>query len=214
MGCFKKFPRNDLTGKKFGRLTVIRFFGYRDCNHFKRPRREQLWECKCDCGKVKNIIGRAMSHGKTVSCGCYHSEVSTKIIERFRLPLGVAAIRKYYTLYRMSAKQRELEFNIDKKLFEKLIKGNCYYCGVSPFCLYPYENDICNGRILVNGLDRIDNNKGYVIDNVVTCCKICNYSKHKMKYEDFLVWIDRISNHKRIKLSDYHKEFQLENIEG
>jgi len=51
----------DLSGKKFGRLTVIR-------------RSEQpgtvKWVCACDCGSVKSISAGSLSSGNTVSCGC------------------------------------------------------------------------------------------------------------------------------------------------
>jgi len=36
-----------------------------------------------------------------------------------------------------------------------------------------------------NGLDRIDNAKGYILDNVVPCCKHCNYAKRNMSTEKF-----------------------------
>lgn len=55
--------KNDLTGKKFGRLTVIRDTG-------KRPNRVVVYECICDCGNVKEVIGNNLSRGKSKSCGC------------------------------------------------------------------------------------------------------------------------------------------------
>lgn len=37
-----------------------------------------------------------------------------------------------------------------------------------------------------------DNSKGYTLENVVTCCKFCNYAKHTSTYEDFIKWLDRL----------------------
>lgn len=57
----------DLTGKRFGRLTVIRMLDGRKNNHI-------VWECKCDCGTICNIRGYSMRYGKTKSCGCLEKE--------------------------------------------------------------------------------------------------------------------------------------------
>ena len=62
--------RTDLTGRRYGRLTVIGFVGS-DKNGNAR------WQCRCDCGK--EIIARAdcLKFGKTRSCGCFRKEVFT-----------------------------------------------------------------------------------------------------------------------------------------
>ena len=60
----------DLTGKKFGRLTVIK----RVANKGKRAR----WLCKCECGKTIEVQGTNLKSGNTKSCGCYKSEITIK----------------------------------------------------------------------------------------------------------------------------------------
>lgn len=55
----------DLTGQKFGRLTVIK----RD---FSKKR--TAWLCKCECGKEKVVISNDLRSGKTKSCGCLQKE--------------------------------------------------------------------------------------------------------------------------------------------
>ena len=60
-------PVRDLTGQKFGRLTVARF----DRLH----KRYAWWICRCDCGKEKAIRGSRMIQGTTTSCGCYRNEI-------------------------------------------------------------------------------------------------------------------------------------------
>ena len=52
----------DLTGKKFGKLTVIE-----RNNSFKKVVR---WVCKCDCGNIKIVRGYCLKDGSTISCGC------------------------------------------------------------------------------------------------------------------------------------------------
>lgn len=61
----------DLTGKTFGRLTVIELVdpGKRKPTH---------WVCRCECGVIKNIEGHSLRRGKTVSCGCFAISVRTK----------------------------------------------------------------------------------------------------------------------------------------
>lgn len=53
------------------------------------------------------------------------------------------------------------------------------------------------GEFIYNGLDRIDSSKPHVLDNVYLCCKICNYSKRDMSYQDFINWINTVYNHFR-----------------
>ena len=53
---------NDLTGKKFGMLTVI---GIDD-----RGTRKTYWMCQCDCGNVKSVRSDSLQSGAIKSCGC------------------------------------------------------------------------------------------------------------------------------------------------
>ena len=58
--------RNDLTGKKYGMITVIR--RSEKTGNGKKP--TVLWECVCDCGKEMIVSSSALLTGHTVSCGC------------------------------------------------------------------------------------------------------------------------------------------------
>lgn len=57
----------DITGKVFGRLTVLKF-SHRD-NH-----RNSYWLCQCSCGKQLTVLKSNLTGGKTLSCGCFRSE--------------------------------------------------------------------------------------------------------------------------------------------
>lgn len=57
----------DLTGKKFGRLTVIE---RRGSDKYGKV----LWLCKCDCGNETVVRGNSLKRGLTTSCGCYKSD--------------------------------------------------------------------------------------------------------------------------------------------
>jgi hypothetical protein len=63
-GCFhRELLTKDMAGKRFGKLIAIRPTA-------KRKFGRIFWECKCDCGVVKNIDGSYLRNGSTKSCGC------------------------------------------------------------------------------------------------------------------------------------------------
>ena len=57
----------DITGKKFGRLTVIE---RSENNKYG----DAMWLCRCDCGAFRKTVGSALRNGHTQSCGCLHKE--------------------------------------------------------------------------------------------------------------------------------------------
>lgn len=57
----------DLTGKRFGKLQVIGISGHKQYNN---GRKRILWECICDCGKTKKVIGNDLTANRIKSCGC------------------------------------------------------------------------------------------------------------------------------------------------
>ncbi len=61
----------DLTGKRFGRLTVIKRADYNKNNRI-------VWICKCDCGEIIDKIGSYLKNGETQSCGCYKKDTELK----------------------------------------------------------------------------------------------------------------------------------------
>ena len=63
-----KRTAEDLTGRRFGRLTVIRQLENK--NHRTR------WLCRCDCGNEKEVASRDLKAGKVKSCGCLRREGS------------------------------------------------------------------------------------------------------------------------------------------
>ena len=71
----------DLTGQRFGRLTVLRRAGsmeYGGCAH-------AVWRCRCDCGEECDIVSMHLRKGVTRSCGCLRREHAARIS---KLPRG------------------------------------------------------------------------------------------------------------------------------
>lgn len=56
----------DLSGQKFGRLTVL---------HKSQKQNGRIyWTCQCECGKIKDICASSLTSGATKSCGCFQRE--------------------------------------------------------------------------------------------------------------------------------------------
>ncbi len=53
----------EITGEKFGKLKVLKRAG-------SSKNGLAMWECLCECGKIKNIVGTSLRNGNTTSCGC------------------------------------------------------------------------------------------------------------------------------------------------
>jgi len=62
-GCLARSKFIDLTGRKFGRWTVLSYSG------------KHMWKCRCECGVEKEILGASLKNGSSLSCGCYNREV-------------------------------------------------------------------------------------------------------------------------------------------
>lgn len=59
----------DLTGRRFGRLTVLKQKG-------RTADRNVLWECLCDCKNIVIISSKSLLAGSTKSCGCLNRELA------------------------------------------------------------------------------------------------------------------------------------------
>lgn len=64
-------PTPDLTGRVFGRLTVIRSAD--KCTSHGQAR----WFCSCSCGGTKTVLAQSLARGNTSSCGCFRREFSS-----------------------------------------------------------------------------------------------------------------------------------------
>ncbi len=76
------------------------------------------------------------------------------------------------------AAKRKLVYDIPDALVLDLMTDVCFYCGDAS---------------TINGIDRVDNSRGYVEDNVVTACKACNRAKHARTREEFETWALRLA---------------------
>jgi hypothetical protein len=158
---------------------------------------KQAWECQCICGKK---VYRNSSHLKTTthpSCGCQR-------LIKHKLPNNLSLKRKVLLSYKEAANRRSIEFLLTEEQFLSYIFEACYWCGMSPS--NRTTTTVRPGRrvykLVYNGIDRIDNSKGYTMDNCVTCCKICNKSKSDLTVEEWKSWLSRAYHY---KFNDYPK---------
>jgi hypothetical protein len=171
----------DLTGCTFNMLTAKQF------DH-KGRNGLSFYEFECECGNKKVLCGTDVSQGKTKSCGCFHHKWPLPQT----LPIGQAAAHMLYSTYKYDAiHNRSLAFELSEEEFLRMTKLSCAYCGVFPEkeCRGTSKN---SSPYLYNGIDRVDNTKGYITTNVCPCCAICNRAKHAMPLDKFLRWIERL----------------------
>lgn len=163
----------DWTNHRFGRLQVIKFVGL-----LKRNKRSiYQWECLCDCGNNKVLDIADLKKGSTNSCGCFRKQFQSDVK---KLPDGIAAANNLYYSYKIKCgEKRGYDFKLTKGEFLVLTKQNCYYCNKPPSQIKKAKHS----NYIYNGVDRVDNNKGYLIENVVACCKECNSKKSGITLE-------------------------------
>lgn len=171
----------DLTNERFGRLVVQ----HRAVH--TTDKKNTYWLCKCDCGNVIVASAPNLKSGKSKSCGCLWLEIMQK-------PSGIAGFNRLYDHYKRGAVDRDLNFLLTKDEFKVLTQLPCHYCGILPqqktrgkeHSVYTY-----------NGIDRKYSDIGYVLENCVSCCFFCNRAKNNMNYEEFIIYLQRITNYRK-----------------
>lgn len=177
----------DLTGRVFGKLTVLSFNGVRqESSRVSRA----WWNCKCTCGAVvpvrSNNLTREVSTSCSYTCG--------------RPPSEAAAEKRVFQTYKDCARRRGIVFQLTACECGYLFRRNCFYCGYPPSNVSRNRNDK-TVTFVYNGIDRLDNNNGYTVNNAVPCCVVCNRAKSLQSIDEFV---------ERCKLIvDRHKERTL-----
>lgn len=142
----------DLTGKKFGRLMVLKLAGKSKPGAYK-------WSCICDCGASAVILGSLLRDGCTKSCGCLLKELTGL---RFRKHGHAKQVRgsEYNTWLLL----RNRCLNPKHKRYKDYGGRGITVCERwSSF--ENFLSDMGERPSKDYTLDRIDNNKGYSPDN-------------------------------------------------
>lgn len=171
----------NIAGDRYGKLLVISKADtiYRGKNKIPKT----VWNCLCDCGKKAIIITEKLRSGHTTSCGCNH--LKNKYVDKC-----MSSKLMIYYKYKQGATRRKLFFNISFDDFINKTKEDCFYCGCSPMQVARTPHGLIFH--IYNGLDRIDNDLGYSLNNVVACCGNCNYARRTQTQEEFLHMVKKI----------------------
>ena len=168
----------DLKDKKFANWTVIEL----DKDHFPIK-----WICQCICGKIKSIHGCSLRSGRSKSCGCVPRKSQ-------RLPNFGREKNQAYKQAKLEAEERNLSWELTLDQYIERCYSNCVYCNGIPKISGKKK------KWPRNGVDRLDNSKGYLPWNSVACCWTCNRIKMTSTLHEFLEHIQKIYNHSVIKM--------------
>jgi hypothetical protein len=195
-GCGLLINKADMTGKVFGRLTVI---SQAPPNSIEDKKSGGYSNCICECGKTIIVRNTYLRKGGTRSYGCLASEVrgdnirnSPRCQQQYDPIISIA--RNVWNKY-----SKEISFDD----FYRLSQQNCKYCNMQPS---NFVKDNKNNTFIFNGLDRINSNKQHTIDNVVPCCKICNFAKRTQSLKSFINHINMIINNNRPLIEEYREQ--------
>lgn len=172
-------PAIDMTGQRFGRIVVTVRTGSRSDGR-------AVWGYQCDCGREGSAPGGSIRDGSTRSCGCLRAD-QNKTAEkraRIRLPDLLGIKRRVVRGYLWGAKDRGLEFNLSFEEALGLLLLPCHYCGIA--------SSMEREGFRFNGIDRVNPEGGYSLDNCVPCCDICNRAKKNWTVQEFEAWLRRI----------------------
>lgn len=145
--------REDLAGKRFGRLTVL---GLTESRTYPCGTTHRHWLCRCDCGKITVVSQSHLKTGKVKSCGCLN-------VERIREPRVTFSHKRIHRIWK-GMKDRCLNPNYH---------SYSRYGGRGITICDEWINDsnaferwaVSNGYSDEFSIDRIDNDKGYSPDN-------------------------------------------------
>lgn len=137
----------DLTGLRFGKLTVISKAPYK---HHKNGRKRAAWNCLCDCGNEKVVLTENLVNGHVSSCGCKKEKHSMSYSRLYSIWNGMKdrcnnPHHKFYSRYGGRGISVCEDWQTDFNSFMNWSYAN------------GYEENLT--------IDRIDNDKGYTPDN-------------------------------------------------
>lgn len=98
-----------------------------------------------------------------------------------------------FNAYIEKAQRRSIPFELTLQEFVQFAKQPCTYCGAQPGLKVRKER-VRRASPMMNGIDRVDNTKGYCVGNCAPCCTWCNEMKLDRTAAAFLAHVEKIVN--------------------
>ena len=115
------------------------------------------------------------------------------------LPDGGSAFNSLIARYKKRAENKGMVWELTTEEFRRLTKENCYLCGAEPSTIAPSRYKPA-GDYVYNGIDRVDNSKGYTDSNSKACCWTCNSIKKNRSLAELLEWIEKVHDNIRVEI--------------
>lgn len=172
--------RENLIGRKFGRLTVIEQVEdhiSKSGFHFSN------WKCQCDCGNITYVTTSALKSGNTSSCGCLHSELISNYMSDKRKKYNEYEFTKNYGICYDETKEHKWLFDLEDY---ELIKSY-YWSNHNGYAIAKYKElgtTVTMTRIIL-GLKtgdkrQVDHINHDITDNRKQNLRICTNQQNNM----------------------------------
>lgn len=143
-------PLKDLSGQRFGYLTVIRRNGTQNGH--------ATWDCVCDCGNATIVPGISLTNGATKSCGC----MTGKFVSEAKKTHGMS----YHRLYSIWRDMRRRCKNPSRRKYDRYGGRGIRVCEEWNTSFYAFADwSYKNGYKDNLSIDRIDNDGDYCPEN-------------------------------------------------
>jgi len=134
--------------------------------------------CCSMCNYMKGCLTEEVFIKRCIHIATFNGLIKGKLF----LNAFIDTYASEFSNYRITARNKKLVFKITKEQYDELIKGDCYICGKNTTDKH------------INGIDRFDNNFGYIKGNVKSCCNNCNVMKRDYPHYMFLNKCYKIAN--------------------
>jgi hypothetical protein len=162
--------RKDMTGQVWGEWTVLSFARLGKHN-------EAMWNCRCSCGRMYEVRGFDLRRGGSAQCRVCQRKAAAHRSREIAIASAIGPYRQQFNQVVRDIQRRGMFCDVTYEQFLFLTEQKrCHYCFSDKIRWYKERPAGCLDR-LVSNLDRMDNAKGYSLDNVVVCCAACNRGK-------------------------------------
>ena len=125
----------------------------------------------CDIWRNESEFPFSKRSKDGLNCWCKECQKEYRETHKEQAKKYKQSFSSKYATYQHSAKKHNRKFELSVIDFGYLVSTPCYYCG-------KIQSNL-------NGVDRVDNSKGYVKGNCVSCCESCNRAKLKESETQF-----------------------------